>query len=368
MLFLKNYNKRYFNSQILPISFDSDWRLSPNGIPMIVRENYALTELNSLGFSVSTKYFVRIETELQLSMLFEDPQWQAVPKYILGGGSNIVFTQDFPGLIIQMAIAGKEAIQTTAEAVLIEVGAGENWHELVTWSLAQHYPGLENLALIPGTVGAAPIQNIGAYGVELAQYCHTVRAYDTWQKKFIELTAQACQFSYRYSLFKQIPGRYIITQVRLSLPCQWQAQLAYTELAQAMAQYPNPQPEDIFSAILAIRTRKLPDPKKLGNVGSFFKNPTISVEQVNQLKTCFTNIPCYLQADGCYKLSAGWLIEQCGFKGIRRGSVGVYERQALVLVHFGQGNGAALLSLAQEIQDAVKARFAISLEPEPAII
>lgn len=335
---------------------------------MIVRENYSLTELNSLGFSVSAKYFVRIETESQLPILFENPQWQAMPKYILGGGSNIVFTQDFPGLIMQMAVSGKKKIHTGADAVLIEVGAGENWHEFVTWSLAQHYPGLENLALIPGTVGAAPIQNIGAYGVELAQYCHTVRAYDSWQNKFIELTAQACQFSYRHSLFKQMPGRYIITQVRLALPCQWQAQLAYSELAQAMSEYPDPEPEDIFSAILAMRTRKLPDPKKLGNVGSFFKNPVVSAAQANELKACFANIPCYLQADGRYKLSAGWLIEQCGFKGMRRDSVGVYERQALVLVHFGRGNGEALLSLAQEIQDAVKARFAISLEPEPAII
>lgn len=335
---------------------------------MIVRENYPLAKLNSLGFAVSTKYFVRIETESQLSLLLADPRWRAVPQYILGGGSNIVFTQDFPGLIIQIAILGKRAIQTRAESVLIEVGAGENWHELVTWCLAQHYPGLENLALIPGTVGAAPIQNIGAYGVELAQYCHTVRAYDTWQQKFIELTAQACQFAYRHSLFKQVPGRYIITQVRLSLPCQWRAQLTYTELAQAMAPFPNPQPEDIFSAILAIRTRKLPDPKKIGNVGSFFKNPTISMEQANQLRARFSNIPCYLQADGRYKLSAGWLIEQCGFKGVRRGPVGVYERQALVLVHFGQGNGQILLSLAQEIQDAVKARFGLDLEPEPAII
>lgn len=335
---------------------------------MIVHENYSLKALNSLGFSVYTKYAVHINDEAQLPALLNNPRWQDLPKYILGGGSNVVFTKNFPGLVIHIAIPGKQIVQMTNESCLIAVGAGENWHEFVVWTLAQHCPGLENLALIPGTVGAAPIQNIGAYGVELSQYCLSVRVYDCWQKQFVELSSKDCQFAYRHSVFKQEPGRYIVTQVRFLLPRNWQAQLAYTELAQALSQSVQPKPEDVLSAVIAIRSRKLPDPKILGNAGSFFKNPIVSPKQIHQLKMHFSTLPCYLQTDGRYKVAAGWLIEQCGFKGARRDTVGVYEHQALVLVHFGSGNGQTLLALAKEIQDAVKLRFGIELEPEPAIV
>lgn len=334
----------------------------------ILHQNDPLGIHNSLGFSVAAKFAATITAEEDCCTLFADPSWQDCPYLTLGGGSNIVFTKDFPGLVVQMAIRGKRLLTENIDAWIIEAGAGENWHDFVFWTLQQGWPGLENLALIPGSVGGAPIQNIGAYGIEMAQYCHSVRAYDSHHKKFVELDAKDCQFDYRDSIFKKNPQRYIITHVRFCLPRHWQAKLSYTELAQALAHINHPTPQQLFDAVMALRSKKLPDPKILGNVGSFFKNPIISAAQIKNIIAQFPALPNYPQTDGQYKLAAGWLIEQCGFKGCQRDTVGVYEKQALVLVHFGNGNGQQLLTLAQEIKASVYARFGVTLEIEPTIL
>lgn len=354
-----------------------------------VHTDYPLDLHNSLGFCVTAKYLVELESEDDLPLLFTEiqtRQWNSLPRLVLGGGSNIVFTQNFPGLVIKMGIRGKRllgnkddlftagvasnvsASYKEQDSYLIEVAAGENWHDFVMWTLEQQWFGLENLALIPGLVGGAPIQNIGAYGVEMADYCHSVRAYDIWQNKIVELTASQCQFAYRDSLFKQVPDRYIITQVRFQLPHRWNAKLAYAELAQAFTAREQVKPQEVCAAVIAVRSRKLPDPKVLGNVGSFFKNPVIAADQASELKKRFADLPLYLQSDGRCKLAAAWLIEQCGFKGWRSGAVGVYDKQALVLVHFGAGSGVQLLALAKEIQAAVARRFDVNLEFEPKVV
>ncbi|MCC7005430.1 MAG: UDP-N-acetylmuramate dehydrogenase [Ottowia sp.] len=339
-----------------------------NDFPLTFHEHYPLASHNSLGFEVSAQLAAYITHEEALPLYLEHPRCIGLPYFILGGGSNIVLTQDFPGLLLKIAIPGKRLLSASEEAWLIEVNAGENWHTLVQWTLKQGWPGLENLALIPGSVGAAPIQNIGAYGSDIAQYCDSVRAYDTHQKKMIELTASACCFAYRDSIFKQTPGRYIITQIRLRLPRNWQPQLHYAELAHALSAIPHPNATQIFDAVVDIRSRKLPDPKILGNVGSFFKNPLIHTALATELKKKYPQLPIYPQSDSKTKLPAAWLIEQCGLKGLRKGPVGVYEKQALVLVHFGGGHGKQLLNLAHEIQAAVYAQFQVTLEAEPIFV
>ncbi len=265
---------------------------------------------------------------------------------------------------------------------VLKSASGENWHALVMWSLAQGYAGLENLALIPGTAGAAPIQNIGAYGVELKDRLIRLAAWDFQQSRFCEFTNAQCGFGYRESIFKRpdIQGpwnnpRYFITEIELQLSPMAQAQLAlhYGEIASELSLMgiETPQAIDVAKAVIAIRSRKLPDPAQLGNVGSFFKNPIVSAVQAKNLKLLHPDLPQYdvPKAQGDHKkLSAAWLIERCGFKGARRGDVGVHAHHALVLVNYGGGTGRELLSLAQEIQQAVVAKFGVFLEPEPVFM
>jgi UDP-N-acetylmuramate dehydrogenase len=265
-----------------------------------------------------------------------------------------------------MEIGGQAIISTDQAATQIRVGAGVNWHEFVTWSLAHGLPGLENLALIPGTTGAAPIQNIGAYGVEVSDLIQSITAFDCNAQTFIEMTPDACQFAYRDSIFKHHPQRYIITAVTFSLPKNWVPQLQYADLTNFFATQKNlPSPTAIFDAVCTIRQKKLPDPKVIGNVGSFFKNPSVSQIQLTQLLNAFPKMIAYPQSNGSHKLAAGWLIDQCGFKGAQRDAVGVYEKQALVLVNLGKGAATELLALASEIQAAVQDRFGVLLEIEP---
>lgn len=331
--------------------------------------DYSLAAHNSFGFDVAAKFVLDIKSEEELPLALADARWCTLPYIVLGGGSNMVWTRDFMGLVLKVAILGKRLVECGQQGYLLEVGAGENWHDFVVWTLEQGWFGLENLALIPGLVGGAPIQNIGAYGVEMARFCHSVRAYDTWEKQVVELSAKQCQFAYRDSVFKKHNDRYIITYVRFQLPQQWQAQLGYAELAKVFESHSGViSPQDILRAVVALRTRKLPDPKILGNAGSFFKNPLVPISQGHALKTQFPQLPLYPHTQDSCKLAAGWLIEQCGFKGVRRGPVGVYEKQALVLVHFGGGNGPQLLNLAEEIQLEVVRRFGVRLEMEPRVI
>jgi len=342
-------------------------------------EFYPLRRHNTLGFDVRARFAAHVRSEADLRQALADPRAQGLPLVVLGGGSNVVLTRDLDALVLLMEIPGYAA-RAADDAFLVTAGAGENWHALVCRTIADGMPGLENLALIPGTAGAAPIQNIGAYGVELRERFDSLRAWDRQAGAFVSLTREQCRFAYRDSLFKaEGRDRYIITAVTLRLPRPWQPVLGYAELAREIAQGPDaPDTSDasnppvgaarIRDAIIAIRSRKLPDPAEIGNAGSFFKNPVVSAAQRDALLARHPGLVSHAQPDGSYKLAAGWLIDQCGLKGLRDGAVGVYGRQALVLVHHGGGSGQELLALAQRIAETVAARFGVRIEPEPVIL
>ncbi|NUA25755.1 UDP-N-acetylmuramate dehydrogenase [Cupriavidus basilensis] len=333
-------------------------------------EFYPLRRHNTFGFDVRARFALHVRSEADLLAALADPRAQGLPLVVLGGGSNVVLTQDLDALVLLMEIPGY-AVASADAAHLVTAGAGENWHALVCRTIADGLPGLENLALIPGTAGAAPIQNIGAYGVELRERFDSLRAFDRHSGEFVHLTLEQCQFAYRDSLFKREGrDRYIITAVTLRLPLPWQPVLGYAELARELAQDPaaHPTADRIRDAVIAIRSRKLPDPAQVGNAGSFFKNPVVGAEQRDALLVRYPNLVSHAQPDGSYKLAAGWLIDQCGFKGVSDGPVGVYGKQALVLVHHGGGTGQALLALAHRIADAVQARFGVRIEPEPVVL
>ncbi|MFJ1301097.1 UDP-N-acetylmuramate dehydrogenase [Pseudomonadota bacterium AL_CKDN230030165-1A_HGKHYDSX7] len=294
---------------------------------------------------------------------------------VLGGGSNMVLPRHVGGLVVRVALRGLRLLQARPDAWIVEAAAGEVWHDLVAQTLASGWDGLENLALIPGTVGASPVQNIGAYGVELADRFESLVAWDLHEGRLVEMDAAQCRFAYRDSLFKHEPaGRWIIVAVRLRLPRPWRAVLGYPdlqrhpELAAARANGAGPRAQDIFNAVCEIRRAKLPDPAQIGNAGSFFKNPLVSAEQREALLARFPDLVSYAQPDGRYKLAAGWLIDQCGWKGRDLGAAGVHERQALVLVNRGGAQAADILALARAIQDDVRTRYGVSLEPEPVVV
>jgi UDP-N-acetylmuramate dehydrogenase len=289
------------------------------------------------------------------------------PYKVLGGGSNVLCAATSVGTLVQIAIKGITLLREEHDAFIVQVGAGEHWHSMVMHTLAQGWAGLENLALIPGWVGAAPVQNIGAYGVEMCERLHSVQAWDTQLGAMVDILAADCGFAYRDSIFKQRAGRYLITNVTLKLPRPWQPVISYAELA---AQFSGQSPiaQAIADAVIDIRQRKLPDPALLPNAGSFFKNPLVPTMQALTLKAQHPTLPCYPQADGSYKLAAGWLIEQAGWKGYTRsiaaGTVGVHAAQALVLVHLGGAQGVDMLQLASDIQDDVLAKFGVILVRE----
>jgi UDP-N-acetylmuramate dehydrogenase len=331
-------------------------------------EFYPLRRHNTFGFDVRARYAVHVRSETDLLAALDDPRARGLPLVVLGGGSNVVLTADLDALVLLMEIPGYR-VETAPDAWLVTAGAGENWHGLVCRTIADGLPGLENLALIPGTAGAAPIQNIGAYGVELRERFASLRALDRQTLRFVDLDLERCTFGYRDSLFKQAGrDRYIITAVTLRLPRDWQPVLAYGELARELEGHAAPDAATIRDAVIAIRSRKLPDPAQIGNAGSFFKNPLVTAEQRHALLASHPDLVSYAQPDGTFKLAAGWLIDRCGFKGLNDGPVGVYGKQALVLVHHGGGTGAALLALATRIADAVQARFGVRIEPEPVVL
>jgi UDP-N-acetylmuramate dehydrogenase len=292
---------------------------------------------------------------------------QNLPWRVLGGGSNVILPKVLPGATLLINITGQEILSSDSQTTLIGVGAGVNWHEFVTWTLENNLPGLENLALIPGTVGAAPIQNIGAYGVEIANYIDHIEAFVVEKQAFVTMSNSECRFAYRDSYFKQNPHRFIVTKVVFRIPKVWQAKIHYADLAKQFETNPKPSAEEIFLAVCKIRTHKLPDPKVIGNAGSFFQNPVIPNEQYETLLKKYASLVSYPDAPGKRKLAAGWLIDQCGFKGQRMGEVGVYENQALVLVNHGNGTAQDILGLAKCIQDKVRKEFGVSLEIEPNI-
>ena len=268
-------------------------------------------------------------------------------------------------------MAGRRLLRETDAAWIVEFGAGESWHEAVAWTLEQGWPGLENLALIPGSVGAAPVQNIGAYGVELKDRFDSLDAVDLVTGRSVTLDAAACRFGYRDSVFKQaLAGKSVITRVRLRLPRPWQPVLGYLDLERKIAEtgQAHPDARTVFDWICAIRRNKLPDPGQIGNAGSFFKNPVVSAEQCRDIIGRDPEIVHYPLPDGTVKLAAGWLIDACGWKGKSVGRAGVYEKQALVLVNRGGASGAEVVTLARAIQESVYGRFGIRLEPEPVIL
>ena len=332
--------------------------------------NLELKSRNTFGLAASAQRAFEITDPEQLPALMDEISEKAWPWRVLGGGSNVILPPTLSGATLLMNIVGQEITHQDGHNTYLTVGAGVNWHELVAWSLEHELPGLENLALIPGTVGAAPIQNIGAYGVEIAQYIDSVQAFDTQTKAFVTLANSDCRFAYRDSDFKRNPHRYIVTQLIFKLPKAWQARVQYADLANYFSQANNQDPsaKEIFTAVCAIRSKKLPDPKVIGNAGSFFQNPIVSDEQCASLLKQFPNLVSYPDTTGMKKLAAGWLIDQCGFKGQRHGEVGVYEKQALVIVNHGNATAADILTLAKKIQDTVQEKFGVSLDIEPNIL
>ena len=333
-----------------------------------MQHNVDLTKYNTFAFKAVAERFVRIAAIEQVPLVCEYCRENGLPLLLLGGGSNLVLGERLPGVVAQIALTGWRAVQGADGKVDIAVGAGELWQDIVERAMCAGYYGLENMALIPGTVGAAPVQNIGAYGAELKDHVSCVEVYDRETCRFGRLTNAECAFGYRDSIFKsKCPDRYIITAVHFALATTPQVHIAYAALQQKcehLAGEGDITPHIVYEAVCQLRQQKLPDPEVLGSAGSFFKNPVISATQYEQLKSEFPNLSAYPDAHG-YKLAAGWLIEQCGWKGRRQENVGVYEKQALVLVNYGGGDRSQIVRLAGAIQESVYNRFGVRLEPEP---
>jgi UDP-N-acetylmuramate dehydrogenase len=330
--------------------------------------DFSLKARNSLGFEVLAEQAYSISDAEQIGAVMEALEAAGLPWRVLGGGSNVVLPPTLSGVTLLMDIAGQAITQQDECGAVVSVGAGVNWHDFVIWTLDLSLPGLENLALIPGTVGAAPIQNIGAYGVEVGEYIHSIEAYDCHTKTVVNLPASECAFTYRNSVFKTHPNRYIITRVHFYLPSAWSPRLRYADLAAVFASDHLPTAEEVMVAVCKIRNRKLPDPKLIGNAGSFFQNPIVERAQYLQLLEQFPELVSYPEGneqEGKRKLAAGWMIDRCGFKGLRNGAVGVYQHQALVLVNHGGGSADSVLTLAKTIQDKVQGTFGVALAIEP---
>ncbi len=337
----------------------------------VIKHNVDLAAFNTLNIHATARYFSCIQTVEALGSLVTSLRWQNEPKYILGGGSNILFVDDFDGLVIKVAISGREVIKKNSDFIWLKVGAGENWHKTVRYCVKQGWGGVENLSLIPGKTGAAPIQNIGAYGVELQDVFESLTALEIATGKQRIFTKEACQFGYRDSIFKHaLKNTFIITDVTLKLPLHPRVNTSYGAIKEKLREKGITEPtiRDISDIVIEIRNSKLPDPAKLANAGSFFKNPVISNTVFEELKEIHPAIPGY-PTDGQHtKVPAGWLIEQTGWKGKKMGQVGTYRQQALVIVNYGGTTGEEILQLAREIQQSVKKEFDIKLTPEVNIV
>jgi UDP-N-acetylmuramate dehydrogenase len=343
----------------------------PSTSALAVEHGVNLRTFNSFGLPANAHTLVRIDSDAALRRVIDHPELGRAPKFILGGGSNVVFTKDPQAVVLKVEVPGLRLVEQRSDAWIVEAGAGENWHETVAWTLAHGYPGLENLALIPGSVGAAPVQNIGAYGVELRERFHALDVVDLVTGRSVTLDASMCHFGYRDSVFKHgLAGKCVIMRVRFRLPRPWQPVLGYLELERKLRDsgIDSPDASTIFDWICTIRRTKLPDPALIGNAGSFFKNPVVSPEQCRDIIGRDPEVVHYPLPDGSVKLAAGWLIDACGWKGKSIGRAGVYERQALVLVNRGGASGAEVLTLARAIQESVYGRFGIRLEPEPVVV
>jgi UDP-N-acetylmuramate dehydrogenase len=334
---------------------------------MEVLENVSLKSLNTFGLAAKARYFAVVEKESDLLDISNSPH----TPLVLGGGSNILFSKDYEGLVLKNNLLGKEIIKQDPDYVWLRIGGGENWHDLVLWAIEQGWAGIENLSLIPGTVGAAPMQNIGAYGVELSSVFHSLEAFELATGKTKIFNQSDCRFGYRYSIFKgPFKGKYFISRVVLKLRKEPVFNTSYGAIAQTLKEMDVERItiKSISDAVTKIRESKLPDPRKIGNAGSFFKNPTVEENIFNNLKTEYANMPGYPAETGYVKIPAGWLIEQCRWKGFRQGDAGVHAKQALVLVNYGKAQGTELVALSGKIKSSVMRKFGIELTPEVNII
>ena len=338
---------------------------------MQIESGVNLKPYNTFGLPALAQTLVRVGSDADVRRVLDHPTLGRAPKFILGGGSNIILTHDMPQVVLKVEVRGRRLVEERPDAWIVEAGAGENWHEIVAWTIAQGLPGLENLALIPGTVGATPVQNIGAYGMELQDRFDSLDAVDLITGLTVTLGPDDCRFGYRDSVFKHaLSGRSLITRVRFALPRPWRAVRGYLDLERRISEsgVASPDAQQMYDWVCAIRRAKLPDPARIGNAGSFFKNPLVTPEQCRDIIGRDPEVVHYPLPDGSIKLAAGWLIDACGWKGKSVGQAAVYEKQALVLVNRGGAIGSEVMTLARAIQESVYGRFGIRLEHEPVVM
>lgn len=335
---------------------------------MYIKQNFSLLPFNTFGIDVKAAFFVAIKSTEDLLETLSREDLQSLPMLVLGGGSNVLFIKDFPGLVIRMETKGVEVLKQTPDKVYVKAMAGEDWEEFVEYCVARNWGGLENLTLIPGNVGTSPMQNIGAYGVEIKDVFHELQALEIATGKIVTFNREDCRFGYRNSFFKnEGKGKYIILSVVFCLtPDKHTLLLDYGTVKDELHErgITAPRIQDVRDVIRHIRQSKLPDPKELGNAGSFFKNPVLEAGQFAELQRQHPDIPSFSDASGKVKTAAAWLIDRAGWKGYREGNVGVHERQALVLVNYGGATGKQVLSLAEKIRESVKEKFGVALEME----
>jgi len=340
---------------------------------MNIEQNVSLLPYNTFGIAARAAYFTHLTHEKDIAPLLREPIFQQQTPLILGGGSNLLFTDNFNGLVIKNELKGIEIMEETGDQVIVKAKAGENWHELALWTIRHQLAGIENLSLIPGLVGASPMQNIGAYGVEIKDVFHSLEAVRLSDGERMVFGLNDCAFGYRESVFKhQFKNQFIITSVSFRLTrlnpdrSNYTFKTGYGDIKAKLDEMSvfSPTLETVSAAICAIRSSKLPDPKVLGNAGSFFKNPSIPVEQFEKIVHSYPVMPSYKNADGSVKIPAGWLIEQCGWKGKKVGHTGSHAQQALVLVNYGNATGKEIIALAQQIQKSVHEKFGIDIYPE----
>lgn len=331
---------------------------------MLLHSDFDLRPYNTFQLEARSAIGAVVTSEDELRQVFATARENGMRVRVLGGGSNVILGPGFEGITALMKIQGRRVVEKSSCRAVIEAAAGEDWSEFVQWSLAAGLAGLENLSGIPGTVGAAPVQNIGAYGIELADRFESLRAYDRQNGTFLTFDPRDCGFSYRHSVFKEHPGRFVIVSVRLSLPAEWSPALSYAGLTE-LAGDPGLSPGMVSRTVTAMRARKLPDWRQIGNAGSFFRNPVLTTDQADNFLRNHPEAPAFSQPDGSVRVSAAWLIERAGFKGYREGGTGVSQGHALVLVNHGGATQSSILTLAGKIKAGVRSRFGIDLIEEP---
>lgn len=340
-------------------------------MPMLLQQNFSLKDYNTFGIDVSAKYFTSFNNIDELNDILDFSKSRNENHLVIGGGSNILFTKNFDGVVAKNALVGIEIVNEDEQHFYVKANAGEAWHRLVLFCLDNNCNGIENLSLIPGCVGAAPMQNIGAYGVELKDIFFELEAYNIEEKAIKKFSLADCEFGYRESVFKrQLKNKYVIVNVTLKLNKKPSYNTKYGAIEQELEKMGCKElsAKNIAQAVINIRSSKLPNPLQIGNAGSFFKNPLVDVQVYTHLMQQYPDIPVYPAQNNKYKLAAGWLIEQCGYKGYRKNDAGCHAKQALVLVNYGRASGSEIFELSSEIIDAVKQKFGVDLEREVNII